>query len=73
MQQGDNKDFDRLADMYKRVFISPAGQDVLDDLEATYDGNLAVTGDTHRTYYNLGQRDVVRYIKALIAREQAND
>lgn len=45
---------------------SPTGKSIIDALEAEfYDGDIAVTSNTNQTFFNLGQRDVVSYLKQL--------
>lgn len=52
---------------YQQVFDSEAGQQVLKDLhEQFYDVDLLNKTSAHATHYNLGLRDVVRYINEML-------
>lgn len=55
----------------KRVFNTDDGKKLLDYLLKTckYDETI-VTGDTHLTYYNLGQKELVRAILKLVALDE---
>lgn len=51
---------------FKQTFLTQSGQEVLDALDQAFDGVDLRGKDTHNTYYNLGARDVVAYIKQMI-------
>lgn len=48
------------------VFGTEQGQKVLEILEDEFDGQDLRGGDPYETYYNLGARDVVTYIRQLV-------
>lgn len=52
---------------FAAVFNCPDGATVLDALENEFNGSELRGTDPHNTYYNLGRRDVVTYIKQMIA------
>lgn len=52
-----------MAGKYRRVFSTPEGKEVLEHLTRIF-GNCALFEENpHATAYNVGQRDVVMYIK----------
>lgn len=60
--------------VYKRLFNSPDGKIVLEDLEERFfNEELFIKGDSHSTTYNVGLRDAVRYIKSSIEDGHNND
>lgn len=59
---------------FHQVFRSSQGKQVLEALEKEFDHENIKSGDPHETYYRLGQRDVVVYIRQLIEHsEKQND
>ncbi len=55
----------RKAAAVRDFLSSPGGKAVMEILEEEFhDGDMRGT-DTHQTYYNLGRRDVVAYLKEL--------
>lgn len=55
----------KLIDIHN-TFTTTSGKRVLELLEKEFDATDMVEDDPHMTYYNLGQRDVVRYIKTAL-------
>ena len=51
---------------FKSVFSSEQGQVVLQALEDEFNHVNIKSADPHETYYRLGQRDVVVYIRQLM-------
>jgi hypothetical protein len=51
---------------YKRLFTSPDGKVVLDDLKAAFDQELNVPGDSHGTHVRVGNYEVLQYIKEIM-------
>lgn len=61
------------ADRFAAVFGSPEGQRVLKELEQEFDGDELRGVAPHDTYFKIGQRDVVVYIKQMIRYSERND
>lgn len=56
----------KLAQQYRQTFGSPAGEDVLHDLEMAF-SHRALTGkDPHMTTVRAAQHDVVMYIQSMM-------
>lgn len=51
---------------FRRVFGSLDGKKVMEDLAEQFDNEELRAKTPHDTYYNLGRRDVVVYIKQVI-------
>jgi hypothetical protein len=51
---------------YKRVFTSPDGKVVLEDLKSAFDQRLNVPGDSHGTHVRVGNYEVLQYIKEIM-------
>jgi hypothetical protein len=56
----------RIAQMYHLTFSTESGQQVLQDMLASYGGQTYVQGDTHQTAFNEGQRSVPLAIQVLL-------
>ncbi len=57
----------RKASIFKQVFNTPDGKEVLSVLESEFNAdNIFDKGSPDGTAYNLGRRDVVIYIKQLL-------
>ena len=54
-------------------FNTPAGKKVLRAMEEEFDGVEIRQDSPHDTYYRLGQRDVVVYIKQMLKHARKND
>ena len=52
---------------FSALFSTPEGQRVLKCLDEEFNGAELRAKDPHNTYYNLGRRDVVTYIRQMIA------
>lgn len=71
------KNLNRKADLFKRVFNTPDGKEVLKALreELDHDMTMHMTANgehTHRTAFMLGNKGAVEYIQQLIEREVNN-
>jgi hypothetical protein len=51
---------------FQSVFKTPGGKEVLKALEDEFDAMDIRDDNPHNTYYKLGQRDVVVYIKQML-------
>lgn len=60
------KELAKKAGLFKRVFLTADGEQVMKILEDAFDGDTIFNVDPHKTAYNLGHRDVVMYIKQMI-------
>ena len=58
---------------FKTLFASPNGQEVLKALEAEFDHVNIKSSDPHETYYRLGQRDVVVYLRQILQAGETNE
>lgn len=58
---------------FRRVFGGGEGKAILEALEEGFDHDEIKSSDPHETYYRLGQRDVVVYIKQMIKASEKND
>ena len=58
---------------FTKTFTSPAGKKVLEALEEEFDGVDLRQSTPHDTYYKLGQRDVVVYIKQMLDLAKRNE
>lgn len=56
----------KLATTYRRLFETPNGMKVLLDLESEFEPDKLMGNNDAQTNYNVGKRDVVRYIKQMI-------
>ena len=63
----------RKATNFRTLFSSPAGKEVLQALEDEFIPDMLAKSDPHETYYALGQRDVVIYIKQLLKASEKRD
>ena len=52
--------------VYQRLFKTPDGKVVLDDLTAAFDQALNVPGDSHGTHVRVGNYEVLQYIKQIM-------
>ena len=52
--------------MFRDVFNTPGGKEVLAALDAELNHPNIVGADPHMTYYKLGQRDIVMYIHEML-------
>lgn len=71
------QNLNRKADLFKRVFNTPDGVEVLKALreELDHDMTMHMTANgehTHRTAFMLGNKGAVEYIQQLIDREVKN-
>ena len=55
---------------YKRVFTSPDGKVVWDDLSAAFEGKINVPGDSHATHVRVGNYEVLQYIQEILEVEE---
>lgn len=55
---------------YKRLFKTPDGKKVLDDLTAAFDQKLNVPGDPFETHVRVGNHEVLQYIKQIMEVEE---
>ena len=63
----------RKAAAFAAVFNTRDGEKVLEALEAEFDRDELRGGEPHSTYFNLGQRDVVVYIKQMLKYSERNN
>lgn len=56
--------------VYKRLFSSPDGKIVRDDLIAAFDQKLNVPGDPFATHVRVGNYEVLQYIKEIMEVEE---
>ncbi len=56
--------------VYKRLFTSPDGKVVLNDLIEAFDQELNVPGDSHGTHVRVGNYEVIQYIKQIMEVEE---
>ncbi len=56
--------------VYKRVFASPDGKVVLDDLKAAFNQKLNVMGDPFATHVRVGNHEVLQYIEEIMEVEE---
>lgn len=61
------------AKVFYSVFKSSQGQEILKALEDEFDHSDIKSSDPHETYYRLGQRDVVVYIRQLLKHMEKNN
>lgn len=54
------------AEAFKRTFLTQTGQEVMEALDAAFNGVDLRGKSVEDTYYNLGARDVLMYINQLI-------
>ena len=60
--------FDQRAKVLARVFDTEPGKEALQLLRDLFDPDECRGSDSNETYYKLGQREVVKYIEALLRR-----
>jgi len=68
MKNSDEK-FEKLrkkSQHFVTVFNTPDGKQVLEALEAEFDGTDIMAETSEKTAYNLGRRDVVVYIRQML-------
>ena len=53
------------AKLVQAVASTPDGKALFDLLETVFESRRLRDDDPHQTYYNLGQRDVVQYLREL--------
>lgn len=58
---------------FHSTFTSTQGQVVLKALEEEFNHDNIKSSDPHETYYRLGQRDVVVYIRQLLENMEKQD
>lgn len=58
---------------FKTAFGTPDGKKVLEILSNEFDDLGLMDENPHRTHYNLGRRDVVKYIQQMIEFRREND
>lgn len=64
---------DELCVIYQKVFTSPVGQTVVEDLRKSFgDRPSFVPGDPHGTSFREGQRDVYLTILSMLEPRQGN-
>ena len=51
---------------YQRVFKTPDGKKVLEDLKAAFEQELNVPGDPFQTHVRVGNYEVIQYIKQIM-------
>ncbi len=56
--------------VYKRLFTSPDGKVVLNDLIEAFDQELNVPGDSHGSHVRIGNYEVIQYIKQIMEVEE---
>jgi len=61
-----HKEHAELVENYKQCFTSPAGEKVLEDLEAAYGNRISFSSDPYATAYKEGQRSLFLRILAMI-------
>lgn len=66
MEQKPEKPLDKKAARFHRVLTSPDGAKCFEDLIEAFDHDEIKGDDPYETYYKLGQRDVIVYLKQLI-------
>jgi hypothetical protein len=62
------KELDRKARILHETFSSPVGEKALAILVDAFDGDHLRATTPHDTYYNLGSRDVIKYIQQMMRR-----
>jgi hypothetical protein len=61
-----HKEHTELVENYKQCFSTPAGEKVLEDLEAAYGNRISFSSDPYATAYKEGQRSLFLRIKSMI-------
>jgi len=61
-----HKEHAELVENYKQCFTTPAGEKVLEDLEAAYGNRISFSSDPYATAYKEGQRSLFLRIKSMI-------
>ena len=61
-----HKEHAELVENYKQCFTSPAGEKVLQDLEAAYGNRVSFSSDPYATAYKEGQRSLYLRIISMI-------
>jgi len=61
------KETKRKADLFKHVFGTPQGKEVLQAMKEELDpDSLFVDGDAHKTTYNVGRRDAFIFVNQML-------
>ncbi len=60
-----HKEHTELVNNYKQCFTSPAGEEVLKDLEAAYGNKISFSKDPYETAFKEGQRSLFLRIKSM--------
>jgi hypothetical protein len=60
------REHSELVSFYKQCFSSPAGEQVLKDLESAYGNRLSYSKDPYDTAFKEGQRSLLLRIKSMI-------
>ena len=60
------------AGQYARVFSTPEGKKVLEDLAAQYNHSTLASTDPHDTYRKIGEFNVIRRIQTMLEINDAN-
>lgn len=63
----------RKAGVVARIFAGPDGQEALEILSQQFEGSCYAKGDPHHTAYLEGGRDVLIYIRQMIAATERKD
>jgi hypothetical protein len=58
------------AKRFHRIFTSPDGEKVLQDIQSELERDELFDDNPHRTAYNCGRRDAFIYIKQLVRYEE---
>tara|TARA_A100000171_G_scaffold48601_1_gene56263 strand:+ start:606 stop:845 length:240 start_codon:yes stop_codon:yes gene_type:complete len=61
-----HKEHGELVSNYKQCFTSPAGEQVLKDLDAAYGNRSSYSSNPYDTAYKEGQRSILLRIKSMI-------
>jgi len=70
-QQQANEGLQKLKQVYRDVFESPRGQDLMAIWQTRFNRPSYVQGDTHGTAYNEGARGVYLSVLAMLRRDDA--
>jgi len=64
--EGLHKEHAELVENYRECFSTPAGEKVLEDLEAAYGNRISFSSDPYATAYKEGQRSLYLRIFSMI-------